>query len=106
MGRLRLRRRLLFPGVYVAIAVAAWLDFLRLPPDGLANVGLMLVALPASLLDLLLQAVLGSSRSVLIPSSLGYYAAHALFFWVSVPIIAGGLSLAGRRFDRPRADAV
>ena len=46
---------LVLPAGYGVIAALAWIDFIRLPPDGLANLGLMLVVLPVTALDLLLR---------------------------------------------------
>src|SRR5215207_5881360 len=87
-ARTGMRLKFVLPGAYLALALYAWLDFLRLPPDGLANVGLMLVTLPVTLFGLFLTWVIGSSRGfVLLPESLGYYASHAVYFWPSVVLI-------------------
>ena len=100
-GKLRLKKVL--PLVYCAIALVAWLDFSRLPPDGLANVGLMLVVLPVTLLDLALRPSDAPGSSVLIPDGYGYYADHAMFFGPSVIVIALGLWWLGSYFDGRRA---
>jgi hypothetical protein len=98
-----MRWSIILPGIYCSIAALAWIDFARLPPDGLANVGLMLVVLPVTLLDLALRGLLGLARSPFLPSQLGYYAAHAVFFAGSVTVIALALFLLGRWIDRRRA---
>ncbi len=41
-------------GLYLALATYVWIDFVRLPPDGLANLGLMIVTLPVTIVGLLL----------------------------------------------------
>jgi hypothetical protein len=84
-----MRLKFVLPGAYLALAVYAWIDSLRRPKDGLANVGLMLVTLPVTLLGFLLTWATGLSRGfVLLPSGLGYYTSHALYFWPSVALIA------------------
>jgi hypothetical protein len=72
------------PVLYVAVAAYAWVDFLREPKDGLANVGLMLVTLPVTLVGLVLTAMAGGDAFVLLPSGFGYYLDHALYYWPSV----------------------
>lgn len=47
--------RVILPAVYLVIAAGAWLNFMHLPSDGLASVGLMPVVLPVTLLDLALR---------------------------------------------------
>ena len=80
-----MRWSIILPAVYGVIAALVWIDFARLPPDGLANVGLMLAVLPVTLLDLALRGLLGLSRSPFMPSHLGYYPAHAVFFGGASP---------------------
>jgi hypothetical protein len=95
-----LKARYILPAVYAAIALSAWLSFMRLPPDGLANLGLMVVALPAMLLDLALRSQAQAERPVLVPDRWGYYIDYSVFFWISVCIIAVGLYGLGRLIDR------
>ena len=95
-----MRFKLILPAAYLAIAALAWLDFIRLPPDGLANLGLMLVVLPVTLLELALRPASAPGEFVLMPSGLGYYGAHAVFFWSSVALIAALLALLGAMIDR------
>src|SRR5829696_4110026 len=71
-GEVPMRRSIILPGAYCIIAGMACVDFARLPPDGLANIGLMLAVFPVTLVDLALRAVLGLTRSPFIPSWLGY----------------------------------
>ena len=93
----------ILPAGYCALAALAWLDFSRLPPDGLANVGLMLTVLPVTLVDLALRPSTAPGSSVLMTSRFGYYADHAIFFGWSVLIIALGLWWLGSRLDRRRS---
>jgi hypothetical protein len=99
-----MRWSIFFPANYLIVAAFVWMDFARLPPDGLANVGLMLAVLPVTLLDLALRGLLGLPRSPFMPS-LGYYPAHAVFFWGSVAAIMLGLFILGRWIDRRHASA-
>jgi len=57
-----MRYKMALPALYMVIALGAWLDFARLPPDGLANLGLMLVVLPVTALDLALRPASGLSE--------------------------------------------
>ena len=96
--------RVLLPAAYVALALFAWIDFVRTNPDGLANLGLMAVALPVTLFGLGLSWLVGSESFVLLPTRFGYYLDHALFYWPSVALTAallyGAVALATR--TRPR----
>ena len=94
--------RILLPAVYLVIAAAVWVDFMRLPPDGLASAGLMLVVLPVTLLDIALRRSDAPGISVFIPDGLSYYPAHAVFFGTSAACIALVLWLLGRGIDRLR----
>ena len=97
-----MKLRFILPGVYSAIAGLAWWDFSRLPPDGLANLGLMAVVFPVSVLDVVLRPSSAPGTSMFMPSGLGYYAGHAVFFATSVAIIATGLGWLGAWLDRRR----
>lgn len=98
-----MKYRFVLPAVYGAAALLAWIDFSRLPPDGLANLGLMLVAAPVTLLDLALRPSAAPGTFVLMPDSLGYYANHAVFFAGSVFVISAALWLLGVWIDRRRS---
>ena len=74
------RARLVVVAGYLVIAVFTWISFMRTAPDGLANLGLVLVVLPYSLIGLLITWLVGASEFVLIPGGAGYLTAHALFF--------------------------
>lgn len=97
-----MRARFVLPAVYLAVALLAWLDFVRTNPDGLANIGLMLVTLPATLLGLLLTWMSGGTEFVLIPSRLGYYTAHAVYFWPAALATALLLYWLGGAFGKSR----
>ncbi len=86
----------LLPGLYLVVAVAAWVDFLWRPPDGLANLGLMVVTLPVTVLGLVASEIRGGGRFVLLPDAFGYYADHALYYWPSVGVTALLLFWIGR----------
>lgn len=83
-----MRLKLILLGLYVALAIFAWIDFMRLPKDGLANVGLMIVTLPVTLIGLVLSWAVRSSKFVLLPDVFGYYGDHAVYYWPSVLITA------------------
>jgi hypothetical protein len=82
-----MRWKYVLPALYLALALYAWIDFTRLPPDGLANFGLGLMTLPITALGLLLTLALGKTGFVLLPGGLGYYTAHAVYFWPSALLI-------------------
>lgn len=88
------------PGIYAVLAIGAWLDFARLPPDGLANLGLMLMVLPITLLDLALRPADAPGDSVFVPDRFGYYGDHAVFFGVSAAILTLVWHFIGRWIDR------
>jgi hypothetical protein len=87
------------PTLYVAFAVYAWVDFVHINHDGLANVGLFLVTLPVTLIDLLLGILLGR-REVLMPHGHGYIGDHALYYFPAVAVTASLFWLLGRAIDR------
>jgi hypothetical protein len=94
--------RFVVPAAYFVLAVLAWVDFVRTNPDGLANLGLMLVTFPITALGLLLGWVLDRESFVLLPSGFGYLGNHALYYWPSVLLIAIGLYWIGIVFGRRR----
>jgi hypothetical protein len=94
--------RYLLPGAYLALAAYAWFDFAATNPDGLANVGLMLVVLPITILGLLVGWLVGQEAFLLLPDRFGYLGNHAAFYVPSVLLLAAGLWLLGRWIDRRR----
>jgi hypothetical protein len=92
--------RIVLPGIYLLVALGAWLDFMSLPADGLADLGLMLVVLPITLLDVVLRSSKHPGDSILVPDRWGYYIDLSVFFWISVAMIAVALFLLGRLIDR------
>ena len=94
------RARFILPGLYVLLAAYVWFDFSRTNPDGLANIGLMLVTLPVTLLGLGLGAIIGADSFVLLPDGFGYIGDHALYFVPAAAATAALLWLIGRAIDR------
>ena len=92
--------KLWLPLIYLAIALIAWIDFRRLPPDGLASVGLWIVVSPVMLLEMILPSSGKSGSSIFLPDRYGYYVNHAIFFSISVALIALGLFVLGSLLDR------
>lgn len=90
------------PLIYCLIALGAWLDFARLPPDGLASLGLWLVVFPVAILDVAFRPSDDPGGSFFMPDGHGYYGDHAIFFSVSVALIALVLCLIGAAIDRGR----
>ena len=93
------RARYILPGLYIAFAVYAWIDFTRTNHDGLANVGLFLVTLPVTLADLALSAALGKT-GVLMPDGHGYLGDHALYYVPASLVTAALFWWIGRAIDR------
>lgn len=94
------RARFILPGLYLALALYGWIDFARTAHDGLANLGLMALTLPVTLLGLLLGALLGQSSFILLPDSFGYLANHAFYYVPAVAVTALLWWWIGRAFDR------
>lgn len=97
------RMRIWLPAIYLLIALGAWIDFARLPPDGLASLGLWLVVFPIAILDILLRPSESSGSSILMPDGHGYYGDHAIFFSLSVLTLAIMLYAIGAAIDRRRS---
>jgi prepilin signal peptidase PulO-like enzyme (type II secretory pathway) len=76
------------PVLYLAFALYAWVDFTYTAHDGLANLGLMLATWPVAAIGVALTWALGRTGFVLIPSGLGYYTAHAIYFWPAALLTA------------------
>jgi hypothetical protein len=71
------------PVLYIAGAIAIWLDFLGTNSDGfLANAGLIVYTLPI----VLIGSVLLKGDFPYVSGS--YYVAHAIYFWSSVVLLA------------------
>ena len=88
------------PGLYLAVALYGWIDFTRTNHDGLANIGLMLITLPVTLIGLLIGGLLGHSSFILLPSGYGYLGDHALYYVPAVAVTASALWWIGRTIDR------
>ena len=71
----------IIPSVYFLLGILFWLEFMNLPPDGLANVGIALYVFPTTLLGLL---IFGKTFPFISGS---YYVSHSIFFFVSLLII-------------------
>ena len=84
------------PSAYILGAIFVWVDFAGSPPDGLANIWIALYTLPV----MLLARLLTQREFPYVNSSLGYYEAHAVYFWVSVFVIAILLFFLGFGFQK------
>ena len=84
----RMRWKYVPPALYLAFALYAWVDFTRTAHDGWGALGLVLATLPIAAIGVVLTQALGQTGFVLIPSGLGYYTAHAVYFWPSALLIA------------------
>jgi hypothetical protein len=96
------RFRLILPSLYLLVAIYVWVDFVRLPPDGLANVGLMLLTLPVALPGLLIGGLTGEAGFILLPDRFGYVANHALYYVPAAAVTALLFWWLGRALDRRR----
>ncbi len=94
--------RIILPAAYLALALGVWIDFVNTNPDGLANLGLMLVVLPVTVAGLFIGWLADHESFILLPDGLGYFGDHALFYAPSVALIALALWLLGRWIDRIR----
>lgn len=72
------------PVLYLVFALYVWINFGNTAQDGFANLGLLLATFPVAVLGVALTLALGQSGFVLIPSGMGYYAAHAIYFGPAV----------------------
>ena len=99
-GKSRWRARLWLPVPYCLIALLAWMDFVKRPPDGLANLGLVLIVFPYTMLDQAMGSWLNVRGSVLMPSRHGYIRDHAIFFGGGVLFVTLLLFLIGTIIDR------
>ena len=95
-----MRLRFIITGGYLGLAIYAWVDFLWLPKDGLANLGLMFVAFPVTVVGLILTEVTGGGSFILMSTGFGYYVDHALYFWPSVIVTALMLYWISAAFER------
>ena len=95
------RLSIALPALYFLGGIGVWIDFMRTNPDGLANIGLLLYVFPVTIAGLASGRLIGATAFPLIASSLGYWTAHALFFFPSLLAVTGGigwlLSRIGRR---------
>jgi hypothetical protein len=94
----------IFAGSYLAVGLLVWISFMRTNPDGLANIGLVLYVFPVTLIGLAIGRQAGSPGFILIPQGLGYWTAHAVFFFPSLIAVAaliyGLLKVAARLVRR------
>ena len=88
------------PAAYAVLAGFAWWDFATTAPDGLANIGLMVVVLPVTAIGLALGWAIGSEAFPLLPEGFGYLGSHAAYFAPSALLIALILWRIGLAIDR------
>ena len=91
------------PALYLLLATYVWVDFTTINRDGLANIGLMAVTLPVTLVGLLIGYLLGETKFILMPDSFGYLGDHAVYYFPAAAITAALLWWLGRAIDRKRA---
>lgn len=77
----------MIPTIYLAGAGFVWHAFSGAPPDGLANIGIVIYTLPVVLVGTFLLKL----EFPYVPG--GYYLAHALYFWPSVVLLAATVFL-------------
>jgi hypothetical protein len=94
------RLRYWLPLAYALLAALTFWEFLNTNPDGLANVGLVIMVLPVTLLGLLLGWLIGAHEFLLIPDRFGYYWDHAAFFIPSAVLVAALFWRFGLAIDR------
>lgn len=94
------RRKVARVVVALYLLTAAWVlvAFLRAPPDGLANIWTVIWTAPVAAIGIFLERWTGLGYPFM-PSRLGYYGGHALYFILSVTGLAAILLrlIAGRR---------
>ena len=95
-----MRWKYVLPALYLALALNARIDFAGTAEDGYGALELMLVTLPVSAVGVFLTFALGKTGFVLIPSGLGYYTAHAVYFWPSALLIMALLCGIGSYLSR------
>ena len=74
--------KFLVPLIYVVGAIFVWIIFASSNPDGLANIWIVIYTLPIFIIGTLLLHL----QFPYMPG--GYYQAHALYFWLSVTLLA------------------
>jgi hypothetical protein len=94
------RLRYWLPLAYLLLAAVTFWQFLETNPDGLANVGLVIMVLPVTLAGLLIKWLFGIPEFPLIPDWVGYYWDHAVFFIPSALLVAVLLWRFGLAIDR------
>jgi hypothetical protein len=94
------RLRYWLPLAYLLLAAMTFWQFLETNPDGLANVGLVIMVLPVTLLGMLLGWLIGAHEFLLIPDRFGYYWDHVVFFIPSALLVALLLWRFGLAIDR------
>jgi hypothetical protein len=101
-----MRWKYVLPALYLAFALYAWIDFTRTAHDGWGALGLVLATLPTAAIGVALTQALGQTGFVLIPSGLGYYTAHAIYFWpaalLTAAVLYGVCSALDRLWQRSR----
>lgn len=89
----------LVPAAYLVLAIYMWIDFTRIAHDGLANVGLFAVTLPATVIMLIVGGMLGRT-AMMLPSGYGYLADTVLYYVPAVALTAALLWWVARAIDR------
>jgi hypothetical protein len=75
-------------GLYLLGAIAALAAFVSAPPDGLANLPIVIWTLPTALIGLAVVYWPLDIAFPFMPSAFGYYGGHIAYFLPSVALIA------------------
>jgi hypothetical protein len=71
----------IIPSIYLVVGICVWLQFMSSPPDGLANIGIVMYVLPITIIGFL---IFGKTFPFFSGS---YYVSHSKFFFMSILII-------------------
>ena len=72
------KAKYIIPSIYLVIGILVWLQFLGSPPDGLANIGIVLYVFPMTMLGFL---IFGKTLPFFSGS---YYVSQSKFFFISL----------------------
>ncbi|MEQ1877556.1 MAG: hypothetical protein ABL958_13000 [Bdellovibrionia bacterium] len=102
------RPRFYFPAIYATLAGYCWISFTQTNHDGLANVVILLVVLPFTIVDRILNRVIYSEMGDFILARLahgaglprGYLANHAYHFFPCMAAMVVIMYFVGRMVEK------